>query len=147
MLWVNEGFVLDDTGNMLITSYIDLRDEGERTAIRSLVKGCRQEHALEDGESVLISKPERFREYGVALIQDEQEGFAREESVTLEPETPEEAAKRRATSDLNDALQLVGSGIKDRAQSRIWAAKDAEREPLLRQGLVDFLRVDQAGGS
>ena len=111
MLWVNEGFVLDDTGNMLITSYIDLRDEGERTAIRSLVKGCKQEHALEDGESVLISKPERFREYGVALIQDEQEGFAREKSVTLEPETPEEAAKRRATSDLNDALQLVGSGI------------------------------------
>ena len=68
--------------------------------------------ALEDGETVLISKPERFREYGVALIRDEQEGCAREETVTLEPETPEEAAKRRATSDLNDALQLVGSGIK-----------------------------------
>ena len=112
MLWVNEGFVLDDAGNMLATSYIDLRDEGERTAIRSLVKGCRREHALEDGETVLISKPERFREYGVALIRDEQEGFAREESVTLEPETPEQAAKRRATSDLNDALQLVGSGMK-----------------------------------
>ena len=112
MLWVNEGFVLDDAGNMLITSYIDLRDEGERTTIRSLVKGCKQEHALEDGETVLISKPERFREYGVALIQDEQEGFAREKSVTLEPETPEEAAKRRANSDLNDALHLVGSGMK-----------------------------------
>ena len=112
MLWVNEGFVLDDAGNMLTTSYIDLRDEGERTTIRSLVKGCRWEHALEDGETVLISKPERFREYGVALIQDEQEGFAREKSVTLEPETPEEAAKRRANSDLNDALHLVESGMK-----------------------------------
>ena len=112
MLWVYEGSVLDDAGNMLATSYIDLRDEGERTVIRNLVKGCKQEHALENGETVLISKPERFREYGVALIQDEQEGFAREESVTLEPETPEEAAERRATSDLNDALQLVGSEIK-----------------------------------
>ena len=30
----------------------------------------------------------------------------------LEAETSEEAAKRRATSDLNDALQLVGSGIR-----------------------------------
>ena len=112
MLWVNEGFVLDDAGTMLTTSYIDLREEGERTAIRNLVKGCRREHALEDGETVLISKPERFREYGVALIRDEQEGFAKEELVTLEAETPEEAAKRRATADLNDALQLVGSGIK-----------------------------------
>ena len=112
MLWINEGFVLDDAGNMLTTSYIDLRDEGERTVIRSLVKGCRREHALEDGETVLISKPERFREYGVALIRDDQEGFAREEFVTLEAETPEEAAKRRAIADVNDAVQLVGSTIK-----------------------------------
>ena len=112
MLWINEGFVLDDAGNMLTTSYIDLRDEGERPVIRSVVKGCRREHALEDGETVLISKPERFREYGVALIRDEQEGFAKEELVTLEAETPEEAAKRRATADLNEAIQLVGSGMK-----------------------------------
>ena len=112
MLWINEGFVLDDAGNMLTTSYIDLRDEGERTVIRSLVKGCSREHALEDGETVLISKPERFREGWVALIRDEQEGLAKEELVTLEAETPEEAAKRRATADLNDALQLVGSRIK-----------------------------------
>ena len=112
MLWINEGFVLDDAGNMLTTSYIDLRDEAERTVIRSLVKGCKREHALEDGETLLISKPERFREYGVALIRDEQEGFAREEHVAVEAETPQEAAKRRATADLNDALQLVGSGMK-----------------------------------
>ena len=111
VLWIHEGSVLDDAGNMLPTSYIDLRDEGERTVIQGLVKGCRREHALEDGETMLISKPERFREYGVEFIRDEQEGFAREEHVTVEAETPEEAAKRRATADLNDALQLVGSGI------------------------------------
>ena len=111
MLWINEGFVLDDTGTLLTTSYIDLRDKDERTVIQGLVKGCKREHALEDGETVLISKPERFREYGVALIRDDQEGFAREEFVKLEAETPEEAAKRRATADLNDALQLVGSQI------------------------------------
>ena len=112
MLWINEGFVLDDAGNVLTTSYIDLREKDERKVIGSLVKGCRQEHALEDGETVLVSKPERFREYGVELIRDEQEGFAKEELVTLEAETPEEAAKRRATADLNDALQLLGSGMK-----------------------------------
>ena len=112
MLWINEGFVLDDAGNTLTTSYIDLREEAERTVIRSLAKGCRREHALEDGETLLISKPERFREYGVVLIRDEQEGFAREEDVAVEAETPQEAAKRRATTDLNDALQLVGSVMK-----------------------------------
>ena len=62
--------------------------------------------------TLLISKPARFREYGVALIRDEQEGFAREEVVTLEAETPEEAARRRATADLNDGLELVGSTTK-----------------------------------
>ncbi len=112
MLWINEGFTLDDAGNVVSTSYVDLRDEGEMVTIRSLVKGCRREHALEDGENILISKPERFREYGPALIRDEQEGFAREERVTVEAETPEEAARRRAASELNDVLRLVGSGEK-----------------------------------
>ena len=129
MLWINEGFVLDDVGNMLTTSYIDLRDETERTVIRSLVKICRREHALEDGETGLISKPERFREYGVALIRDEQEGFAKEELVTLESETPEEAAKRRATADLNEAIQLVGSRVK--SVHRVEYAKlNTQRESL-----------------
>ena len=112
MLWVHEGFALDDAGNLLTTIYIDLRDKDERPAIRGLVKGCKREHALEDGKTLLISKPERFREYGVALIRDEQEGFAREELVALEAETPEEAARRRAAADLNDALELVGSSTK-----------------------------------
>ena len=109
MLWINEGFVLDDADNLLATSYVDLRGEGERTPILTLVRGCRREHALEDGETLLISKPERFREFGTALIRDDQEGFAREESIAFEAETPEEAAKRRATSDINEALELVGS--------------------------------------
>ena len=111
MLWINEGFVLDDAGNLMMTSYIDLRDKDNRTVIPSLVKGCRREHALEDGETVLISKPARFREYGEALIQDEQEGFAKEEIVTVRAETPTEVAERRATADLNDAHQLLNSGI------------------------------------
>ena len=112
MLWINEGFVLDDAGNMLTTSYIDLRDKDKRTAIRSLVKGCKREHALEDSTTLLISRPERFREYGVAMIRDEQEGLAKEERVTLEGERPEEIAKRRAVADLNDALELAGSSVK-----------------------------------
>ena len=112
MLWINEGIVLDDAGNMVTTSFIDLREKEERTAIGSFVKGCKRDHALEDGETMLLSKPARFREYRVALIRDEQEGFAKEEIVTVEGESPEEAAKQRATADLNEALELVGSSMK-----------------------------------
>ena len=152
MLWINEGFVLDDAGNMLTTSYIDLRDEAERTVIRSLVKGCRREHALEDGETLLISKPERFREYGVELIRDEQEGFAREEHVAVEAETPQEAAKRRATADLNDALQLVGSAMKPSSpakqgpstRARCWFDDAAGDHNILRSTRVQNLSVSRA---
>ena len=112
MLWINEGFVLDDAGNMITTSYIDLRDKDNRTVIPALVKGCKREHALEHGETVLISKPARFREYGEVLIRDEQEGFAKEEVVTLAAETAVDAAKRHATEDLNEAYQLLESSIK-----------------------------------
>ena len=28
MLWINEGFILDDAGNLIGTSYIDLREDG-----------------------------------------------------------------------------------------------------------------------
>ena len=76
MLWINEGRVLNDSGALITTSYVDLREDGSRTAIPALIKGCRREHALEDGDAVLVSKPERFREFGEGLIRDEQEGFA-----------------------------------------------------------------------
>ena len=33
MLWINEGFLLDDAGNLKTTSYIDLRDKDNRTVI------------------------------------------------------------------------------------------------------------------
>ena len=81
MAWINEGGILDDAGNLIVTMYVDLRDEGSKIAVPALVKGCRRKHALEDGQTILISKPARFQKFGEALIQDEQEGLAREESV------------------------------------------------------------------
>lgn len=112
--WAIEGFVLDDAGNLIGTTYIDLRSEEERTAIPALVKGCRREHALEDGETVLISKPARFRQYGERLIQDIQEGFAKEESETVMAETAAQAARRRAGADMNEAIELSGSQVRRR---------------------------------
>ena len=112
MAQVNEGFVLDDTGTMITTTYIDLRPEGERTPFPALVRGCNREHALEDGATILISKPARFREYGEELIQDVQEGFAKEASVTVKEETAAEATKRRAIADMSEAHELSHSRVR-----------------------------------
>lgn len=109
--WLGEGAVLDDAGNLIGTVHIDLRDVSTN-AISALVKGCRRQHALEDGDTVLLSKPARFREFGEALIQDEQEGLAKEESVTVLHETPAEMARQQAVADRNEALEVVNSSMR-----------------------------------
>ena len=109
MTVVNEGFTLDDLGNMVSTMYVDCREENGRTAIPGLVKGCKREHALEDGESLLISSPARFREEGEKLIRDINEGFAQEVSVSEAGETPAQARKRRTIEDLNEASEILNS--------------------------------------
>ena len=40
MLWINEGYVLDEAGHLISTSYVDLRAPGSRRTIQTLVKGC-----------------------------------------------------------------------------------------------------------
>ena len=112
MLLINGRSVLDDSGNMIATTYTDLRPEEGRTAIPALVKGCSREHALEDGKTVLISKPARFREHGEGLIQDDQEGFAKEGIVTIEDETAVQATRRRAVSAMNEARELTVSRMR-----------------------------------
>ena len=61
-LWIIEGLVMDEAGNLITTSYVDLRAPENRTTIRTLVKGCRREHALEETEAIRVSPLERFRE-------------------------------------------------------------------------------------
>ena len=126
---VNEGFVLDDSGNLITATYIDLRSEEERTPVPALVKGCKREHALEDGATILISKPARFREYGEEFIQDVQEGFAKEESVTVREETPAKAVKRRAVEDINETQELLESRL--RMTRRVtYSGRDTESRSL-----------------
>lgn len=46
------------------------------------------------------------------MIRDEQEGFAKEESVTVIEETAAEAARRRAIADLNEAHELLNARVR-----------------------------------
>ena len=112
MVWIDEGAVLDDAGNLIMTTYIDLREDGSKTSIPALVKGCKREHALEDGETILISKPARFRKFGEKLIRDVQEGLAKEESVRVMEETAAQAAEQRVLTDLNEAHEILNARVR-----------------------------------
>ena len=110
-LWINAGFVMDEAGSLITTSYIDLRAPEARTAIRTLVKGCRREHALGETEAILASPLERFWEGDENPIRDAQEGLSTEGTETVDPETPEEAADRRREVDMNEVIELLDSGM------------------------------------
>ena len=112
MVWINEGFFLNDAEHIIMTSYIDLRPPGNRTPITSLVRGCERKYALEDCETIMISNPSRFREYGEELILDAQEGLAREEAVVTTQGTAIESTRQRAVSQLNEALELLDTSLR-----------------------------------
>lgn len=61
---------------------------------------------------MLISKPGRFRKYGEKLIKDVQEGYAKEEHVTLTEDSSAELKRRKMVDDLNSARELVGSRVR-----------------------------------
>ena len=112
MVWITEGFVMNDAGNLITTIFVDLRDPEDRAPIESLVRGCERMYALEDCETILISQPARYRSFGEELVLDVQEGLAKEESVVSEQETPAQAARLQATSDLNQAFGLLDSQMR-----------------------------------
>ena len=112
LVWINEGFVLNDAGHLIMTSYVDLRRPDDRTPIRSLVRGCERKYALDDCETIMISNPSRYRSYGEELIRDVQEGLAKEETATESQETSTQPARQRAVSDLNEALKLLDTNFR-----------------------------------
>ncbi len=112
VVWINEGFVLNDAEHLIMTSYVDLRPPECRFPITGLVRGCERKYALEDSESILVSNPSRFREYGEGLILDIQEGLAREESVVTTRESSADSTRQRAISDLNEAFDLLDRSMR-----------------------------------
>ena len=72
---MTEGNHVDHYGNTIWTTYVDFRDPSERQPVMRLVKGCRTEHAIETSQTVLISKPSKFRDHGENLIRDPEGGL------------------------------------------------------------------------
>ena len=65
-----EGYCIDDTNNIIASTYVDLRPVDSRTPIATLAKCCKQQHAIESCMNILISKSTRFRKYGEGLVKD-----------------------------------------------------------------------------
>ena len=82
-----DSYFLDEYGNLIFTLFIDLRDNSRGGPINTLIKGSREEHAIENCERVRISKLEHFREQGENLIQDPLEGEATDTSHIEETDT------------------------------------------------------------
>ena len=111
---MNESPHLDHFGNLIWPIYVDFRPPSERLPITRLVKGCRTEHAIETGHTVLISKPSRFRDLGENLIRDPGEAYASQKVITCEAvDDPDHLANaRRRDQAENRAYELIGSNIK-----------------------------------
>ena len=107
----SDGQHVEDAGHCINSLYVDFRDPTDRVPIRSLIKGCRQEHAFELCNVIRISKPMRFREFGDQLVKDEREANPHHETLVSErtnhPSDLLEA--QQLDAECNRASELVGS--------------------------------------
>lgn len=106
-----EGYRIDHFGNVITTTYVDLRESEERHPISALVKGCRPEHAIEECGTVKVSTPWTFRDSGENLIRDSAEGYYSETRVLHDAvDDPEDLARAKEREKaLNRGAELVGS--------------------------------------
>ena len=109
-LTIVEGHHIDHFGNLIAVIHIDLRHPSARHPIPSIVKGCRPEHAIENGSDVKISTPRTFRNQGENLILDLGEGYFHDSETVQEavdePYDTEGTSQQRHTR--NRVAQLVG---------------------------------------
>lgn len=109
-LTIAEGTHIDHFGNQIAVTYVDPRHPSARVPIPLLVKGCRPEHAIENGSDVLISTPRTFRHQGENLILDRGEGYFQDSDTVHEAiDGPDDMGwARHRDQTLNRAAELVG---------------------------------------
>ena len=76
MYIAGDGWLLDDTGCVIQTQYVDVSGQRERQMKFPLRKACNSKYALETSATLKISQPKVFRGQGESLIQDTWEGRA-----------------------------------------------------------------------
>lgn len=109
-LTVSEGYRIDHFGNVIATTYVDLREPAARQPIPALVKGCRPEHVIEECELVKLSTPWTFRNSGENLVRDSAEGYYSDTRVMHDAvDDPQDMARaRERDAAMNRVAELVG---------------------------------------
>ena len=110
-LFMNDGTFIDDAGNLITTTFVDLRAADQRTSIHTLAKASRREYALETSPTLRIAKPADFRESGGGLIRDPNEGRATTRTDLLERiDHPDDLTEANARNqEIMRAAKLAGS--------------------------------------
>ena len=105
-----EGGHIDHFGNVIMPIFVDFRDPSHRQPVATLIKGCRQEYAIETSRRILISKSDRFRKFGENLIWDPAEAHASISDILFEavddPHDLDEA--RQHDQALDRSSELAG---------------------------------------
>ena len=84
-LVLNEGFLVTDSGNLIMSQYVDIGVDKLPNRPATLVKSIEAKYALEHYPDIQLSAPSRFQKYGETLIKDDQEGRAQRKEKTETP--------------------------------------------------------------
>ena len=103
-LVLNEGFLITDSGNLILSQYVDIGAEKLGHRPSAVVKFIEAKYGLEHALEIQVSAPNRFRDYGETFIQDDQEGCAKRETRTESPSRSYEEHDR----EQERALSLLG---------------------------------------
>ena len=103
-LVLNEGFLVTDSGHMIMSQYVDIGVDKLRRRPAFLVKSIEAKYGLEHAPKIQVSAPSRFREYGETFIHDDQEGRAQRKTKTESPPRSCEEQNR----EQERALSLLG---------------------------------------
>ena len=94
---LTDGHHVDEAGNLIACTYVDLRDPVDRFPITTLTKASSKRHAIPGCETMRLSKPSCFLDRGEGLIERGEAGSAagtsRETARTEDPPDPSGPAR------------------------------------------------------
>ena len=114
--YLADGHHVDEAGNLICCTYVDLRPAAERLPVGALKKASSKRHAIPGCETIRISKPSCIDDQGEALIASagadapevESSGNAWVCCAFIDPETPEQQATWQAAMPVRcDAVSPV----------------------------------------
>ena len=100
-LILNDGFLVTDSGNLIISRYVDIGEDKLRRRPSTVLKFIEAKYGLEHALEIQVSAPKRFRDYGETFIQDDQEGYALRETKTESPPRSYEEQNREQERGLS----------------------------------------------